>query len=117
MAESRDHDEFKLTPQNKVETYVDHEVTLPCHLSPEISAVAMTIRWFKKTQCIYLYKRGQVTEVRGYKGRLSLITQELERGNVSLKLERFRMSDSGVYICQVIHGKQLREVAVGLNGK
>uniref|UniRef100_A0AAZ3PXD1 Uncharacterized protein n=1 Tax=Oncorhynchus tshawytscha TaxID=74940 RepID=A0AAZ3PXD1_ONCTS len=78
------HKQFsKLSPQSKVENYVDREFTLPSHLSPEISAV-----------CIYLYKRGQVTEVRGYKGRLSLITQERERGNVSLKLERFRTSMS-----------------------
>uniref|UniRef100_A0A8C8CLC6 Uncharacterized protein n=1 Tax=Oncorhynchus tshawytscha TaxID=74940 RepID=A0A8C8CLC6_ONCTS len=85
------HKQFsKLSPQSKVENYVDREFTLPSHLSPEISAV-----------CIYLYKRGQVTEVRGYKGRLSLITQERER----------------VYICQVIHVKQLREVAVGLNAR
>ena len=45
-------DESKLSPQSKVETCVDREVTLPGHLSPEISAVAMTIRWFKKT--VYL---------------------------------------------------------------
>ncbi|XP_036835165.1 trichohyalin isoform X8 [Oncorhynchus mykiss] len=114
MAESRVHNQFKLTTQNYVATDVGEEVTLPCHLSPDTSAVATTIRWFKGTECIYLYKNGQVTERSGYEGRVSLINQELERGNVSLRLRDIRRSDRGVYICQVIHGEQKEEAAVGL---
>uniref|UniRef100_A0A8C7CFX1 Trichohyalin-like n=1 Tax=Oncorhynchus kisutch TaxID=8019 RepID=A0A8C7CFX1_ONCKI len=114
MAESRVHTQFKLTSEDHVRAYVGEEVTLPCHLSPDTSAVATTIRWFKGTECIYLYKNGQVTERSGYEGRVSLITQELERGNVSLRLRDIRRSDGGVYICQVIHGEQKEEAAVGL---
>ncbi|XP_064867194.1 WD repeat-containing protein 87-like [Oncorhynchus nerka] len=114
MAESRVHNQFKLTSEDHVEADVGEEVTLPCHLSPDTSAVATTIRWFKRTECIYLYKNGQVTERSGYEGRVSLITQELETGNVSLRLRDFRRSDTGVYICQVIHGEQKEEAAVGL---
>ncbi|KAM6954486.1 uncharacterized protein FYW47_013455 [Aplochiton taeniatus] len=66
------------------------------------------------TECIYLYKNGQVIEGRGYEDRLCLVTQELEKGNVSLRLRGFRGSDVGVYICQVIHGEQEQETAVGL---
>ncbi|XP_055774571.1 uncharacterized protein LOC129852989 isoform X1 [Salvelinus fontinalis] len=80
MAESRVHNQFKLTSEDYVRADVGEEVTLPCHLSPDTSAVAMTIKWFKETECIYLYKNGQVTERSGYEGRLSLVTQELERG-------------------------------------
>ncbi|XP_071014666.1 myelin-oligodendrocyte glycoprotein-like [Oncorhynchus clarkii lewisi] len=114
MAESRVHNQFKLTSEDHVEVKVGEEVTLPCHLSPDTSAVATTIRWFKGTECIYLYKNGQVTERSGYEGRVSLITQELERGNVSLRLRDCRRSDRGVYICQVIHGEQKDEAAVSL---
>ncbi|XP_029574029.1 trichohyalin isoform X5 [Salmo trutta] len=114
MAESRVHTQFKLTSEDYVEADVGKEVTLPCHLSPDTSAVATTIRWFKETECIYLYQNGQVTERSGYEGRVSLITQELERGNVSLRLRGYRRSDTGDYICQVIHGEQKEEAAVGL---
>lgn len=62
-------------------------VTVSCHLSPEISTVHMEIRWFKETRCVCLYKKGQVTEGRGYEGRVSLCTQELERGSISLRLK------------------------------
>lgn len=77
-----------------MEADVGKEVTLPCHLSPDTSAVATTIRWFKETECIYLYKNGQVTERSGYEGRVSLITQELERGNVCLRLKDSQIMDS-----------------------
>ncbi|XP_036835152.1 trichohyalin isoform X4 [Oncorhynchus mykiss] len=114
MAESRVHNQFQLTSEDYVWADVGEEVTLPCHLSPDYSAVATTIRWFKETECIYLYKNGQVTERSGYEGRVSLITQELKRGNVSLRLRDFRRSDRVVHICQVIHGEQKEEAAVGL---
>ncbi|XP_036835164.1 trichohyalin isoform X7 [Oncorhynchus mykiss] len=114
MAESRVHNQFKLTSEDYVWADVGEEVTLPCHLSPDTSAVATTIRWFKETECIYLYNNGQVTERSDYEGRVSLITQELERGNVSLRLRDCRRSDTGDYICQVIHGEQKEEAAVGL---
>ncbi|XP_055774573.1 butyrophilin subfamily 1 member A1-like [Salvelinus fontinalis] len=114
MAESNVDTQFKLTSEDKWWADVGEEVTLPCHLSPDTSAVAMTIRWFKETECIYLYQNGQVTERSGYEGRVSLITQELERGNVSLRLRDFRESDTGDYICQVIHGEQKEEAGVFL---
>ncbi|XP_036835175.1 butyrophilin subfamily 1 member A1-like isoform X1 [Oncorhynchus mykiss] len=114
MAESRVHNQFKLTSEDYVRADVGKKVTLPCHLSSGTSAVAMTIRWFKETECIYLYKNGQVTERSDYEGRVSLITQELERGNVSLRLRDFRESDTGDYICQVIHGEQKEEAGAFL---
>ncbi|KAK6316141.1 hypothetical protein J4Q44_G00136650 [Coregonus suidteri] len=114
---ARVHNEFKLTTTDKI--YVvggpGDDVTLPCHLSPETSSVAMTIRWFRWTECIYLYKNGQVTERSGYEGRVSLMTQELERNNVSLRLRDYRgRPDEAVYVCQVIHGEQKEEAAVYL---
>ncbi|XP_034147248.1 butyrophilin-like protein 1 [Esox lucius] len=116
MAESRDHNQFKLiTTERNIRGDVGDDVTLPCHLSPETSAVTMTIRWFRRTECIYLYKNGQVTERSYYEDRLSLITQEMERGNVSLRMKNIKESDSEDYICQVIHGEQKEEVALCLD--
>ncbi|KAI4899555.1 hypothetical protein NFI96_017647 [Prochilodus magdalenae] len=80
------------------------DATLPCYLSPETSAAAMEIRWFKGTDWIYLYQNGQVTEGRGYEGRVSLFTHELQKGNVSLRLRDTQESDSGRYRCVVTHG-------------
>ncbi|KAI4899552.1 hypothetical protein NFI96_002649 [Prochilodus magdalenae] len=65
----------------------------------------MEIRWFKGKRCIYLYQNGQVTEGRGYEGRVSLFTHKLQKGNVSLRLRHTHRSDSGRYRCVVTHGE------------
>ncbi|XP_063049804.1 myelin-oligodendrocyte glycoprotein-like, partial [Engraulis encrasicolus] len=101
------------------------DVTLGCHLSPATSAVAMEIRWFRWTDCIYLYRDGHVT-VRGeyedrwgnvinYEGRVSVDPQQLQTGDVSLKLKGFRWEDVGYYTCQVISGEHTHEGRVKLN--
>ncbi|KAI4874452.1 hypothetical protein NFI96_024313, partial [Prochilodus magdalenae] len=87
-------------------------VTLSCHLSPELSAVTMEIRWFKGTDCVCLYRNKQVTEGRGYEDRVSLFTQELQRGNVSLQIRHCRESDRGYYLCQVTNGDTTEECTV-----
>ncbi|KAI4897630.1 hypothetical protein NFI96_030832 [Prochilodus magdalenae] len=89
-------------------------VTLSCHLSPELSAVTMGIRWFKGTDCVCLYKNSQVTKARGYEGRVSLFTQKLQRGNVSLQIRDCRESDTGYYLCQITNGDTTEECTVEL---
>ncbi|XP_035383140.1 cingulin-like protein 1 isoform X2 [Electrophorus electricus] len=70
----------------------------------------MEIRWFKGTDCVCLYKNRQVTEGRGYEGRVSVSPQELEKGDVSLQLRECRECDIGHYLCQVISGDKAEEV-------
>ncbi|XP_076866889.1 uncharacterized protein LOC143518338 [Brachyhypopomus gauderio] len=106
--------EFKLICHRKEYQY-GYAVTLSCHLSPETSAVAMEIRWFKGTDCVCLYKNGQVTEGRGYEDRVSLFTEELQRGNVSLQLRDCRESDIGHYLCQVTSGDTTQELTVDVD--
>ncbi|XP_060719484.1 butyrophilin-like protein 2 [Tachysurus vachellii] len=105
--------EFKLIAP-RVE-FKDSAVTLSCCLSPEISAVDLEIRWFKETDCVCVYKNSKVTEGRGYEGRVSLFTQELERGNVSLQLRNCTESDDGYYLCQVTDGDRTEEITVYMN--
>ncbi|KAI4896149.1 hypothetical protein NFI96_004230 [Prochilodus magdalenae] len=104
---------FTLTGPRGVERQSGSAVTLSCHLSPELSAVTMEIRWFKGTDCVCLYKNRQVTEGRGYKGRVSLFTQELQRGNVSLQIRDCTKSDEGDYLCQVTNEDTTKECTVG----
>ncbi|MCI4374885.1 hypothetical protein PGIGA_G00011690 [Pangasianodon gigas] len=99
---------FKLVSRSddfELERFIGDDVTLPCHLSPKMSAAAMEIRWFKGTDCICLYQNGQVKEGKGYEGRVSLFTHKLKKGNVSLMLRRVHASDSGSYKCAVTHGR------------
>ena len=75
----------------------------------------MTVSWFKESECIYLYQNGQEIKGRGYEDKLTLNIQELQKGNVSLILRKYNYrDDGGVYICQVKHGDQEKEVVVAL---
>ncbi|XDV21147.1 hypothetical protein PO909_026300, partial [Leuciscus waleckii] len=113
-------DEFRLIVPNdsqSAEVKLGSDVTIPCHLSPEISAVDMEIRWFKETDCACLYKNREVIEGRNYEGRTGLSTKELNRGNVSLNFREFRESDIGVYLCQVISKDRAEEIIIGLEAR
>lgn len=99
---------------NRVFAYPSDDVTLSCHLSPETSAVPMEVRWFRGTECIYLYKDGQVSVGKGYEGRASLLIPELKRGNVSLTLKSIAPLDTGTYSCQVLTGHNMVEKSVRL---
>ncbi|XP_072531206.1 butyrophilin subfamily 3 member A2-like [Salminus brasiliensis] len=114
MAAALSNNEFKLIGPRGEERQPGSAATLSCHLSPELSAVTMEIRWFRETNCVCLYKDRQVTEGRGYEGRVSLFTEELERGNVSLQIRDCRWSDRGDYLCQVTNGDITKECTVGV---
>uniref|UniRef100_A0A8C7DU75 Uncharacterized protein n=1 Tax=Oncorhynchus kisutch TaxID=8019 RepID=A0A8C7DU75_ONCKI len=106
-----------IVPPDPVVASAGDDIILPCHLSPQSSAVAMDIRWFKEgdfTNPLYLYKSRTGEEGEGYKGRVSLFTQELERGNLSLLLKNVKVSDRGRYKCQASHLDWIQEPAVAL---
>ena len=67
-----------------------------------------------KLGCIYLYKNGHVRVREDYEGRVSVNTQELQRGDVSLRLREKTWRDLGVYTCQVISGEHKEEIEVAL---
>uniref|UniRef100_W5M2Q8 Ig-like domain-containing protein n=1 Tax=Lepisosteus oculatus TaxID=7918 RepID=W5M2Q8_LEPOC len=95
---------FKLiVPSEPVAASVASDVVLPCQLSPEMSAAAMDVRWYRENfeNLVFLYKEGKETEGSGYRGRVRLFKQEMERGNVSLLLQNVRISDQGSYTCHV----------------
>ncbi|KAG9282092.1 trichohyalin-like [Astyanax mexicanus] len=117
MAAALSNSEFKLIGPRGRDEQSGSAATLSCLLSPELSAVGMEIRWFKETDCVCLYKNRQVTEGRSYEDRVSLITQELQRGNVSLQIRNCRRSDTGDYLCQVPSGDTTEECTVGVEAR
>uniref|UniRef100_A0AAY5EA54 Ig-like domain-containing protein n=1 Tax=Electrophorus electricus TaxID=8005 RepID=A0AAY5EA54_ELEEL len=113
MSVKNSRDEFKLIGPCDGKLQFVSAVTLSCHLSPINNAVAMEIRWFiVGADCVCLYNNVQVIEGRGYEDRVSLFTQELQGGNVSLQLRDYGESDTGDYLCQVSSRDRTEDLTV-----
>ncbi|KAM4611876.1 butyrophilin-like protein 2 isoform 2-T2 [Polymixia lowei] len=79
------------------------DVILPCHLEPPRDVTDLTVEWrlyrdTVKTVYVHIYRHGQ--SVLGQE-RTSLFTDELKKGNISLKISSVTLSDAGKYTCFV----------------
>uniref|UniRef100_A0A8C8C9A4 Ig-like domain-containing protein n=1 Tax=Oncorhynchus tshawytscha TaxID=74940 RepID=A0A8C8C9A4_ONCTS len=88
-------------------TALNSSVSLACELSPLFNAEPLEVRWYRSgdfDKPALLYKDHKIQEAPvdpRYKGRVSL-TGGLERGNVSLTLERVTLADGGEYVCREV---------------
>ncbi|XP_062304369.1 putative selection and upkeep of intraepithelial T-cells protein 1 homolog isoform X2 [Osmerus eperlanus] len=101
--------------------------TLPCHLKPNISAVKVKVDWTKVISSdniskVHVYENQKDVEAEAdstYRGRTSLFREELQKGNVSLKLIQAKLSDRGRYRCgvQTANWYEEAEVQVSVKGE
>ncbi|XP_049328626.1 butyrophilin subfamily 3 member A1-like [Astyanax mexicanus] len=93
---------------------------LPCELFPALNAKTYEVRWHrpnKRDNPILLYEEQKVQENAGdpqYRGRASLVG-DLQKGNVSLKLENLTLADRGEYVCYVRSSEWYDSASVFLN--
>ncbi|KAJ7987459.1 hypothetical protein DPEC_G00326710 [Dallia pectoralis] len=98
-----------LGPTEPIVAVAGDDIILPCYLKPNISFEDMRVDWLNldsdfKDERVYRYDNGRIVydnQIRSYRGRTSLFTEELGRGNTSLKLTRVQGSDEGRYKCFV----------------
>ncbi|KAI4903983.1 hypothetical protein NFI96_030859, partial [Prochilodus magdalenae] len=109
-----------VVPDGVISGRLGSSVVLPCTVSPALDCKRYEVRWFRskdKDNPILLYKDLKVQENSGdprYRNSVSLIG-ELEKGNVSLKLENLTLPDRGEYVCYVESHKWYEEASVFLN--
>ncbi|XP_044198094.1 myelin-oligodendrocyte glycoprotein-like isoform X3 [Thunnus albacares] len=90
------------------------DVILPCHLDPEFNVQGLTVEWSKpdlkpdpsdrlsRAAYVHLYRHRQEDldmKIPAYLSRTELFTDELERGNISLKIMNMTLADEGRYRC------------------
>ncbi|KAM7019152.1 butyrophilin subfamily 1 member A1-like [Tautogolabrus adspersus] len=94
-----------MVPSQPVVSLVGEDVILPCHLDPVINAFDMTLEWARpdlNPRFVLVWRQGEELETKkhpSFRGRTSAFIDELEKGNVSLKLSKVKVSDEGGYKC------------------
>ncbi|XP_042183915.1 myelin-oligodendrocyte glycoprotein-like [Oncorhynchus tshawytscha] len=108
-------------PADRVDALAGDDIILPCSLKPNISAKDMLVQWtglYLKTRNVHLYRQGRDSnedQFPSYRGRTSMFHEELKNGNVSLKLTRVTLSDTGRYRCLIpTLTSQVKETTVQL---
>ncbi|XP_031158430.2 butyrophilin subfamily 3 member A2-like [Sander lucioperca] len=105
-------------PPSLIVALVGDDIILPCHQEPAADAVSMILEWGRpdlKPRFVHVWHEGQNlldNQNPSYKGRTSLSTDKLKHGDLSLKLSKVRLSDSGTYRCFI--PKQSKEYTVQL---
>ncbi|XP_051250669.1 butyrophilin subfamily 2 member A2-like isoform X1 [Dicentrarchus labrax] len=81
------------------------DVILPCYLDPPISASSETVEWTRPgldPKYIHFHQDGRLmfeTQNPSYNNRTRLFVDELQNGNVSMKIFKVKISDAGKYFC------------------
>ncbi|XP_060895085.1 trichohyalin-like [Labrus mixtus] len=94
-----------IVPSQPVVSLVGEDVILPCHLDPVMNAFDMTVEWARpdlNPRFVLLWRQGEELETKkhpSFSGRTSVFIDELEKGNISLKLSKVKVSDEGGYKC------------------
>ncbi|XP_062373667.1 butyrophilin subfamily 2 member A1-like isoform X2 [Sardina pilchardus] len=112
-------DKFTLSvPDGPLSVWKGSSIILPCSLSPAFTE-SLQVRWHRPNEYktpVLLYEKQQIQQQLAdpqYKGRVSLIG-ELEKGNVSLKLENVTLADSGEFVCFVAWNTWYEQASVHL---
>ncbi|XP_045572693.1 butyrophilin subfamily 1 member A1 isoform X2 [Salmo salar] len=111
-----------MVPHGLILTALNSSVSLACELSPLFNAEPLEVRWYRSgdfDKPALLYEDHKIQEAPvdpRYRGRVSL-TGGLERGNVSLTLERVTLEDMGEYVCHVSNAQWYEKASVFLTVK
>ncbi|XP_069098451.1 butyrophilin subfamily 2 member A1-like [Pleurodeles waltl] len=94
-------------PNEHIEAAVGDDVDLFCRLTNEVSAEMMEVRWVHPERCspsvVHVYPNGRDHTLKQdpyFRGRTEILTGDIGKGIVGLRLKNISASDKGTYLCQ-----------------
>uniref|UniRef100_A0A452SYQ4 Butyrophilin like 10 n=1 Tax=Ursus maritimus TaxID=29073 RepID=A0A452SYQ4_URSMA len=96
-------------PGKTVLAVLGENVELPCHLSLNISAKDMELRWYRDqpSQVVHLHKNGtdlKEEQMREYQGRTTFLSARLDQGKATVKIHNVTVFDNGTFHCNFKDG-------------
>ncbi|KAL2791427.1 butyrophilin subfamily 1 member A1 precursor [Daubentonia madagascariensis] len=91
-------------PPEPILAMVGEDAELPCHLSVNESAEHLELRWFrtKVSPAVLVHRDGREQEeeqMPEYRGRVTLVKDDISAGRVAVRIHGVRASDDGEYRC------------------
>ncbi|KAM8747514.1 butyrophilin subfamily 3 member A3-like [Acanthopagrus schlegelii] len=92
-------------PSQPIVVTAGDDIILPCQIEPALDASVMTIEWTRpdlNPRFVHVWRDGVELESKkhpSYNRRTSVSVNKLRCGDISLKLSKVRLSDSGKYRC------------------
>ncbi|KAM9666777.1 butyrophilin-like protein 1 [Trichechus inunguis] len=91
-------------PTEPIVAVLGRDTTLPCYLSPAMSAENMELRWFRSkfSEAVFIYQNQQEQkeeQMPQYSGRTSLVKDFLTLGEAAVRIDMVQISDDGLYTC------------------
>ncbi|XP_014382324.1 butyrophilin subfamily 3 member A2-like [Alligator sinensis] len=107
---------------NPITAMVGEDVILPCYLSPKMSAENMKVTWLRPqfSSVVHRYWEGKDQlglQKQGYEGRTELLKDNIQDGNVTLRILNIRPFDQGQYNCLVDDGTVSEQAVLELKVK
>ncbi|XP_074076783.1 butyrophilin subfamily 1 member A1 [Macrotis lagotis] len=105
-------------PAEPILVMVGEDIDLPCHLSPNVSAENMELRWYRNkiSPAVFVYQKGknQGEQIKEYQGRTTFVQENITEGNVAVIIHNVRASDDGQYRCFFKDDQMYEEAVIEL---